>query len=315
MFDFLGDSFNGFYFEYPLFGLIMILFLVCAYFCKMRMSGIYFPHINSFANEAVSQSTLLIMIKWFAIILLVVSLMSPVKDTQIQTQPDEGYDIALILDASQSMAARGFDPQNPVATRFDVVKYIVKDFVKERVNDNLGIVVFGKYSFVASPLTYDQKILGTIVDQLYIAMAGKFTALYEAVAQSVNLLKDAKAKSKIAILLTDGHNTGGEIAIDVAIDLAKKEGVKVYAIGIGGPNEYNAAILNQIANETGGKAFGARNASQLKSIYAEIDILEKSEIEHETFTYKTYYYHFSLFMGMFLLFAFVFMRNMQSVKN
>jgi len=209
------------------------------------------------------------------------------------------------------MKERGFDPVNPAASRFDVVKAIVKDFISQRTNDNMGLVVFGSYSFIASPLTYDKHILSRIVSQLEVGMAGKYTALYEALAQGVNLLKMSKAKSKVAILLTDGYSTAGadKIPLDVALDMAKKEGVKVYPIGIGGPDEYNRAVLLKIAKETGGVAFGASNASQLKEVYRKIDELEKSEIKNETFSYKNYYYFYPLFIALLSLLLYVYVRN------
>jgi Ca-activated chloride channel family protein len=145
---------------------------------------------------------------------------------------------------------------------------------------------------------------------MYVGMAGRYTALYEALAQSVNLLKDSKAKTKIAILLTDGHNTpGGKIPLNIAIELAKKEGVKVYPIGIGARGEFNAEVLNEIAKETGGVAFGAYSSKQLKAIYEKIDELEKSEIERESYSYIKYYYMYPLFLGFLSLLAFVYLRN------
>jgi Ca-activated chloride channel family protein len=237
--------------------------------------------------------------------------MSPVKDEPYEIEPKSGYELALILDASESMQARGFDSANPSLNRFDVVKSIVDDFISKRVNDNIGLVVFGAYSFIASPLTYDENILRQILSQLQIGMAGKYTALYESLAQGVNLLKTSEAKSKIAILLTDGYSTAGydKIPIDIAIDLAKKENVKVYPIGIGHSREYNQKVLLKIAKETGGVAFGASNANELKEIYEKIDELEKSEIKTETFTYKNYYYFYPLFLGFISLVLYVYFRN------
>ncbi len=242
--------------------------------------------------------------------MLVLTLMSPVKDMELEVKPKMGRDIALVLDTSNSMTARGFDTTNVMASRFVAVQNIVNDFIKNRENDNMGIVVFGAFSFIASPLTYDQNILKRVVSQLYIGMAGKFTALYEALGQSVNLLKASEAKSKIAILLTDGHNTSdSKISLQTAIDLAKKEGIKVYAIGIGSAREYNGAILEKIAKETGGMAFGAVNISQLEEVYKHIDSLEKSEIKTDSYTYKTYYYYMPLFIAFISLLLYIFIRN------
>lgn len=302
---------DGIYFEFPLFSLTVVFFVLCALFCKMKLPSIYFPHAQQFLQQTVSSSKLLSFLKWLGIVMMIIALMSPVIDEPYELEPKDGYEIALILDASQSMKAQGFDAVNPQLNRFDVVKSIVSDFIKERSNDNMGLVVFGAYSFIASPLTYDVNILERVVSQLYIGMAGRYTALYESLAQGVNLLKMSESKSKIAILLTDGHSTVGNdrIPLDVALELAKKEGVKVYPIGIGLPHEYNRQVLMKMAEETGGVAFGASNANELKSVYNKIDELEKSEIKNESFTYQNYYYVLPLFISLISLMLYVFMRN------
>jgi len=303
--------FDGLYFEFPKLSFIIFVFIGCATLCKMRLPSLYFPHAKQFMSGAVSTSKLLFFLKWLGITMMILALMSPVKDEPYEIEPKNGYEIALILDASESMMARGFDKTNEQLNRFDVVKNIVRDFIVERKNDNMGLVVFGAYSFIASPLTYDENILSRIVSQLQIGMAGKFTALYEALAQGVNLLKTSESKSKIAILLTDGYSTEGvdRVPLDVALSLAKKEGVKVYPIGIGMPHEYNRKILENIAKETGGVAFGASSANELKAVYAKIDELEKSEIKSESFTYLKYYFAYPLFVALMSLMLYVYLRN------
>ena len=303
--------FDGIYFEFPKILFVIVFFIVCEIFCKMRLPSIYFPHASQFMKSNIQASKLLFFLKWIGIVMLILALMSPVKDEPYELAPKHGHEIALILDASGSMDERGFDRNDPMQTRFDVVKKIVRDFIEKRKSDNIGLVVFGAYSFIASPLTYDEHILSRIVSQLQVGMAGKYTALYEALAQGVNLLKMSKAKSKVAILLTDGYSTPqvDKIPLDVAIDLAKKEGVKVYPIGIGGPGEYNLAVLLKIAKETGGVAFGASSADELKAVYAKIDALEKSDIKNESFSYKHYYYFYPLFLGLLSLMLYIYLRN------
>ena len=303
--------FDGLYLEYPLLLLAIVPFIVCAYFCKMRLPSIYFPHAGQFMQNSIATSKLLAFLKWLGIIMLVLALASPVKDEPYELEPKDGYEIALILDASQSMQAQGFDESDRKLNRFDVVKSIVNDFIEQRKEDNIGLVVFGQYSFIASPLTYDENILKRIVSQLQIGMAGKYTALYEALAQGVNLLKMTESKSKIAILLTDGHSTVGvdKIPLEIALDMAKKEGIKVYPIGIGMPNEYNRKVLMKIAEGTGGVAFGAASAAQLLDVYRKIDELEKSEIQAETFTYLNYYFIYPLFVAFFSLIFYIYLRN------
>lgn len=305
--------FNGLYFEFPYLIGILIFFILCEKFCKMRLPSLYFPHAAQFMKKSISSSKTLFFLKWLGIVMMVLSLMSPVIDEPYELAPKKGHEIALIVDASQSMQARGFDMSNPGISRFDVVKLIVSDFVKKRTTDNMGLVVFGAYSFIASPLTYDENILARIVSQLHVGMAGKYTALYESLAQGVNLLKMSKSKSKIAILLTDGYSTQGvdKIPLDVALDMAKKEGVKVYPIGIGNQSDYNAAVLLKIAKETGGVAFGASSAEELKAVYKKIDTLEKVKIKNESYTYLKYYYFYPLFMALMALMLYVYLRNRQ----
>jgi len=303
--------FNGLYFEFPYLALILVVFIICAKFCKMKVPSIYFPHTGSFLKTSVSASKLLLLLKWLGIIMIVLSIMSPVKDETYEIEPKDGYEIAVILDASQSMKARGFDRNNPDLTRFDVVKEIVSDFISHRKSDNIGLVVFGQYSFIASPLTYDENILNKIVSQLYIGMAGKYTALNTSLAQGVNLLKMSKSTSKVAILLTDGYSTPqiDKIPLDIALEMAKKEGIKVYPIGIGNSTEYNQNVLLKIAKETDGVAFGASSATELEAVYNKINELEKSEIKSESFTNTHYYFFFPLFISLISLMLYVFLRN------
>lgn len=303
--------FDGLYFEFPRLVFIIFFFIACASLCKMKLPSLYFPHTAQFMKNSVSASKLLFVLKWLGIIMLILALMSPVKDEPYELEPKDGYEIALILDASQSMQAQGFDVKNPQLTRFDVVKDIVGNFIRDRSNDNIGLVVFGEYSFIASPLTYDENILNKIVSQLYIGMAGKYTALYTSLAQGINLLKMSKSKSKVAILLTDGFSTPeiDRIPFDVALDMAAKEKIKVYPIGIGMPHEYNIQVLKKIAERTGGKAFGAASATELKEVYKEIDALEKSEIKAETFSHLKYYYVYPLFVSLLSLMLYVYLRN------
>jgi Ca-activated chloride channel family protein len=303
--------FDGIYFEFSRLLFLIFFFIACETLCKMKLPSLYFPHVAQFMQRSVSSSKLLFFLKWTAIVMMILALMSPVKDEPYELEPKKGHEIAIIVDASQSMQARGFDMSNPSATRFDVVKHIVRDFIETRVTDNMGLVVFGSYSFIASPLTYDENILSGIVSQLQIGMAGKYTALYESLAQGVNLLKMNESKSKIVILLTDGFSTPGKdkIPLDIAIDMAKKEGVKVYPIGIGNSGEYNEAVLLRIAKETGGVAFGASSGRELASVYEKINELEKVEIKNETFTYLQYYYFYPLFIALISLMLYVYLRN------
>ena len=302
--------FEGLYFEYPKMATLIVVYIACEAYCKLRASAIYFPNAAAFTKETAAVSTLMWILKWLSIVLLTFAIMSPVRDQFLELEPTEGYDIALVLDASRSMQIKAFDTDDHNASRFDVVKKIVNAFIAERPDDNLGLVLFGDYAFIASPLTYDKQTLQQIVAHQESGVAGRSTALYEAVAQAVNLMQRSKAKAKIAILLSDGYNNAGEqITLQSAIALAKKERVRFYTIGIGSENGYDAASMAHIAKESGGKSFSALNAKELENIYREIDSLEKSEIEHFEYVFKKYYYIYPLFLAFFTLLIYVYLRN------
>lgn len=302
--------FEGLYFEYPKMASLVFVYIACEAYCKLRSSAIYFPHAAALTRETARVSALMWVLKWLSMVLLILAFMSPVRDSVLELAPAEGCDIALVLDASQSMGAKGFDGAEGGASRFDVVKEIVNGFIASRRDDNLGLVLFGDYAFIASPLTYDKKILQAIVERLELGMAGKSTALYEAIAQSANLLSRSRAESRVAIVLSDGHNTpGAKIPLQAAMELAGKEGVKFYTIGIGGENEYDSALLEYIAKESGGESFRAKNGQELQQVYTAIDALEKSKIERFDYTFKEYLYLYPLFLAFFTLLVYVYLRN------
>ncbi|HUH41921.1 MAG TPA: VWA domain-containing protein, partial [Sulfurimonas sp.] len=137
--------FDGIYFEFSQIFFVIFIFIACAFLCKMRLSSIYFPHVAQFLKGTVTSSKTLFFLKWLGILMMIVALMSPIKDEPYELEPKDGYEIALILDASESMKAQGFDIHNQQLSRFDVVKEIVSDFISQRKNDNMGLVVFGAY--------------------------------------------------------------------------------------------------------------------------------------------------------------------------
>ena len=181
--------FEGLYFEYPKIASFIVVYIACEAYCKLRSSAIYFPHAAALTKETAAVSALMWILKWLSVILLILGLMSPVRDAFVELAPTEGYDIAMVLDASRSMQADSFDTAQKENSRFDVVKEIVADFIDARPDDNLGLVLFGDYAFIAAPLTYDKKALRQIVAHQQVGMAGKSTALYEAGAQAVNLMQ------------------------------------------------------------------------------------------------------------------------------
>ncbi len=294
---------NGILFEYPIAFVTIVVFLICLKYCKPKMVAIFFPNVDIFKRVSKKKGILLNFLKFLIVFLLSAALASPIKEDEIVTTENKGYEISLILDVSGSMAQYN---------KFKVVKNIVSDFIKKRKNDKLALTIFADFAYVAIPLTYDKKSIQRLLDKIDVGIAGTHrTALYEALFMSTKLFKNSKAKNKIAILLTDGMDNAGTIPLDVAIDTAKRYKIKVYTIGVGGRGDYNPYVLRKIAKETGGKFFEADSATKLKRIYEEIDKLEKSEIKTNKFVKKSYYFQYPLSFAVILMFILIFVNNIK----
>ena len=212
----------------------------------------------------------------------------------------EGIDILLILDISGSMRAEDFKPDN----RLHAAKAVIHDFLDDRKNDRIGLVVFAGESFTQCPLTLDYQILGKLLLSVEIGMLEDGTAIGDALANATNRLRYSTAKSKIAILLTDGENNAGTIDPLTAAQAAKALDIKVYTIGMGkeggafipyhdpifglqySPNKtyVDEETLKQIAEITDGRYFRATDNQKLSEIYQEINQLETTKIEVTEYT-------------------------------
>lgn len=300
------SSFSSLSLEYPYFLLLIFLFILCARFCRAKVQSYFVPHLDLFKESQKINSTFVSFFKWCAIVFAIIALASPVKELDIVNTKNEGIDMVLSLDTSGSMRQRGFNPQAPQQTRWDVVSEIVKDFISKRRNDNIGLVVFGSSVMTASPLSYDKNAQKKIIDSLGIAVVGEKTAMVDSIATSINILKQRDTKSKIIILLTDGDDTASRIPLKVAVKMAEKYAVKIYAVAIGSLNTY---VLNELSNPNGGRTFKAKSKNDLKQIYEAINELEKSKIDQNKIVLKEYLYFYPLFISFLSLLLFVYIKN------
>ena len=300
---------SQFNFEYPFLLAIILLFMVCAKFCKERSRAIFFPHVQTLMASNASSSSLLSVLKWVGITAAIIALASPVITKSYTNSKKEGRDIVLIIDSSDSMRQRGFDPKDIRRNKFDVVKEVVGDFIESREDDRIGMVTFADIAFIASPLTFEKKFLTDITKMQKMGMAGKRTAINDAVVQSYNLLTKSKAKSKIAILLTDGIDNMSKIPFEEVKSMIGKRDIKLYAIGIGDERDYNGVYLKALTDAGKGLAFGARDADTLNKVYEEIDKLEATKIDNKKIVQHTYLYIYPLFLAMLSLLLFIYVRN------
>ncbi len=304
---------SQFSFEYPLAFGLLILFAICAKWCKERSRAIFFPHIHNLMAPSVGKSTWLGLLKWLGIVLAVTALASPVITKSYTNSKKEGRDIVLVLDSSDSMRQRGFDPNDIMKSKFDVVKEVVEDFIQKRKDDRIGMVTFADVAFIASPLTFEKEFLTNITKMQQLGIAGKRTAINDALVQAYNMLSKSKAKSKIVILLTDGQDNMSKIPFEEVKKMIEKRDIKLYAIGIGDSRDYNAMYLQVLAQAGHGAAFGARNAQMLEQVYAQIDKLEKSKLNDKKIVEHTYLYIYPLILAILSLLFFIYMRNQKGV--
>jgi Ca-activated chloride channel homolog len=244
--------------------------------------------------------------------LLIIALARPQTTSRSSEIKTEGVDIVLTLDVSTSMLAEDLKPN-----RIDAAKKYAMEFVDKRIDDRIGLVIFSGESFTQCPITIDHDILKNLFKDVESGMIQDGTAIGMGLATAVNRLKDSKAKSKVVILLTDGVNNAGFVAPGTAAEIAKTFGIRVYTIGVGtkGKAPYpfqtpfgvqyrnidvqiDEPVLNEIADITNGKYFRATNNKALEKIYAEIDEMEKTEIDETVFsTYHEEFFPYALAAG------------------
>ena len=228
------------------------------------------------------------ILRLIALACLIVALARPrLQFTESETN-GKGIDIVLCFDVSGSMTTRDIPP-----SRIEAAKEVAAEFVQQRQGDRMGIVIFSNISFTLCPVTTDYNMVMNAIQNIrsgYLEEAG--TAIGSGLATSIDRLHNSKAKSKVIILLTDGVDFGGKISPDIAVSMAKTFGIKIYTIGIGTSHvndsgqpdarsglEYNPDLLKNIAKQTGGEFFQAKDKEALEKIYASINQLEKSDIK------------------------------------
>lgn len=244
------------------------------------------------------------LLKMIAIALIIIALARPQMVNHNTEIKSEGIDIILAIDTSGSMQALDMKLSKDIVDRMTAVKTVVKDFIKARDYDRIGMVVFGEHAYTQVPLTLDHDILIGYLDLIEVGIAGDATAIGNAITTAIKRLNDSKAKSRIVILLTDGESNAGEVSPEIAAEVAREKGIKVYTIGFGSDQELvpfpvktifgtrlqkqrlplDEETLKMIANQTNAHSYRATSTESLKKIYQKIDELEKTKVEIERFT-------------------------------
>lgn len=235
---------------------------------------------------------LLLLLIW---LLLVLALARPQHVGEQVQLPVSGRDLLLAVDISPSMDEQDMVFQGRSVNRLHAVKSVLDDFIQRREGDRLGLLLFGTEPYIQAPLTFDRATVQTLLNEAGIGMAGRATAIGDALGLAVKRLRNRPQQQRVVVLLTDGANTAGEIAPDKAAEIASAAGVRIYTIGIGADSmvqrgllgsrrinpsrDLDEGLLKRVAQQTGGEYFRARSLAELESIYQSIDQLEPIELE------------------------------------
>jgi len=254
-----------------------------------------------------------IVLRVLALSAIVIALARPRTAVHHSTDHTQGIDIMLALDVSGSMETPDFDGN---MSRIEALKTTAAEFVGGRPADRIGIVLFGAESYTQCPLTGNHGAVVSLIHEIQLGFIDPDgTAIGEGLATAVARIKDSEAESKVIILLTDGVNNAGNVSPMNAAELAKSAGVKVYTIGMSGKNpvrmsagslqqSFDEDLLKSIAAETGGQYFKATDNTKFASIFAEINELDRSELEREVSgwtSYKEYFQQLGLLALLLLL--------------
>lgn len=316
------DYFNNITFGQPWLLLLFIIIPFLIYWKfhqgKKQVAAIRISSTKGLANSRSWKNTVQhfpFVFRMLALACIIIALARPqTKFDETQTE-GEGIDIILCIDVSGSMTAQDFQPN-----RMEAAKKVAEDFVDNRPNDRIGVVIFAGESFTQCPLTTDHYVLKSQIAQIRNGLLEDGTAIGSGLATSVDRLRNSKSKSKVVILLTDGINNGGLIDPSTAKEIAKAFKVKVYTIGVGTDGyaptpvstpmgivmqnqkvSIDEKLLQNIAQETGGKYFRATDNQSLEKIYSDINQLEKSKVEVTSFHRYTEKFYPFIFAAMALL--------------
>lgn len=279
---------------------MLLLLVPCFWRCPAGIVTFYFPKV-----ERVGLSTFSLglepLLNALIFLCFVTALAGPLTYDRLASNERSGRDLVLVLDTSGSMAESGFSKEKSDRRKYDLLVEMVERFLQKRHDDNVGLVIFGSFAYAASPVTYDLEALRQILKMTDVGVAGQSTAIGEGIDQALRSLRFGHAKEKVIVLITDGYQNAGSVSVKQAVEKAKKEGVKIYTIGLGTPKDFDAKLLQRIADETGGKMFAAKDASELEGVFDDLDSLEPSPIRSKAMLNPRPWYWVPLLAAMVLL--------------
>ena len=291
---------------------IIIYFLLPA--LKLKSPSLVVPNLQKTETITGEKSSASALVKrrnffvWIGLAIIWVLLISALSNPQLVGKPEKKVKTArnflIVADISFSMANKDWQIDGKNVTRWEAVKTVMHEFISKRKGDRMGLVFFGSNSYIQAPFTPDLVTVDKMLDEADVGMAGQMTNIGKAIVKGIGMFKEDTIKTKVMLLLTDGVDSGTDILPLDAADMAKRDSVMVYTIGIGN-NQGNATdldenTLTEIAEMTGAKYFQAKDISSLEQVYTELDKLEPIEFEEESFKPRTLLYWYPLALAIFI---------------
>lgn len=239
--------------------------------------------------------------------LLLLTLASPQLVAKPEMKVKTSRNFLIVADISFSMAQTDWVIDGKKASRWEAIKHVMHDFIQKREGDRMGLIFFGSNAYVQAPFTSDLETVDLLLEEADIGMAGQMTNIGKAIVKGVEMFKQDTIDTKVMLLLTDGVDGGSEILPLDAADIAKKDTINIYTLGIGDPSSSNSDLdeetLKNISEVTDAKYFRAIDSEQLASVYTELDSLEPIEFEEEEYKPKTvlYFYPLGVALGISIL--------------
>ncbi len=262
---------------------------------------------------------LVIVLAWCS---LITGLARPVMVGELVQLPMSGRNLMLAVDLSLSMQERDYQLGNAYVDRLTATKYVAGDFIERREGDRIGLILFGDQAYLQAPLTFDRKTVRRLLEESALGLAGRNTAIGDAIGLALKRLNEEPDTEHILVLMTDGENTAGVVSVEDAAEVAAKNGLKIYTVGIG--SEQNNSLdffsrqsasgldeetLKKIADMTGGRYFRARDTDSFREIYEELDRLEPIERNQQQWRPRTDLFFWPLALALLLALSGVIMRE------
>ena len=291
---------------------LIIYFLLPA--LKLKSPGLVVPNLQKVESITAQKSKKSALVKrrnffvWIGLVIIWISLIAALSNPQLVGKPElkvkTSRNFLIAADISFSMANKDWQIEGMNVTRWEAVKTVMHEFINKREGDRMGLIFFASNSYIQVPFTPDLVTVDKMLDEADVGMAGQMTNIGKAIVKGIEMFEQDTIKTKVMLLLTDGVDSGTDILPLDAADMAKRDSVMVYTIGIGN-NQGNGTdldenTLTEIAEMTGAKYFQAKDVNSLEQVYIELDKLEPIEFEEESFKPRTLLYYYPLALAMFI---------------